>query len=311
MRPLAWPAACALGVGYVLMDNPAIFAPRSEGLWSRFTRAGSHARGQGYLPLHQWGTPTITMSMPFVFALFALLLLVIIEAEESAERLGSHRRLLLGLTIISTLVQPATTLAVVPAVPVYLVLSGRLSRATARSVGWYFVLPGTVTCLGQVWFLASKVSPWEQATWVWRPFWSWSYFGLDRPAYWTSLLFFVICLWAGGRRYVADPAVGLSLVALFVALVPFTFFEQTGIYEPEGDLGVPVMMAFILLFVSSLRFVLLEIQDLFDDRSPRHQQATTRTGAPPWFVAVGLMLAVMVCAGVVDIAAAVGLISEV
>lgn len=300
--PLSWPLATAFGLGYVLMESPAVLAPRSEGLWSRYLEAGTHARGQGYAPLHQWGTPTITLSMPFVFALFALLLLVMIEVEEGSPKLARHRWYLAVLTVVTTLVQPATTLAVAPAVPIYLLVSRRLTRPMAAAVGPFFVLPGALVCLGQTWFLAAAVSPWEQATWIWRPFWSLSYFGLDRPAYWASALLFAICLWAGGRRYVADPAVGLSFVAFCVGMVPFTLWEMTGVFDvPDGDLGVPALMAFILWFLSSLRFALGELQAAWTARSG---------GIPMWTVAFGALVALMVAAGIYDLASSGGFVTE-
>ena len=242
--------------------------------------------------------------MPFVFALFALTLLVMFDVESDSPRLATHRRALFALTIVSTLVQPATTLALVPAVPVYLILSGRITRAMVKGLAGPFIIPGTLVVLGQVWFLASEVSPWEQATWIWRPLWSWSYFGLDRPAFWTTGLFFLLCLWAGGRRFLADPAVALSMIAVVVSVLPFLFLEQTGIYVTDGDLGVPPMMAMILLFVSSLRFILIELQALWEER-------TSRNGVPLWSIGVGVMLTVMVCAGTFDVITAAGLVPEI
>jgi hypothetical protein len=302
--PLRWPLAITFGLGYVLMENPAIFAPRSESLWSRYLQSGTHARGQGYLPLHQWSTPTITLSMPIVFALFALVLLVVRDAEQGSPRLVSRRRMLAVLTVISTLVQPATTLAVVPALPIYLIVSRRLTRPVATTMLRAFVLPGTVVVLWQVWFLASNVSPWEQATWLWRPMWSWSYFGLDRPAYWTPMLLGAICLWAGGRRYLADEAVGLSFLAFCVGMGPFLFLEQTGIYGvPDGDLGVPPLMAYILWFTSSLRFALLEVQRWWEQRP-------AAAPLPTWAIALAGLVAVMIGAGVSDLLSSGGFILE-
>jgi hypothetical protein len=302
--PLAWPLACALGIGFVVMENPAVLVPRTSGIWGRYLESGTHARGGGFFPLHMWATPTITMSMPFVFALIALVLLVMREVEVDSPRLARHRWALLGLTVASTMVQPATTLAFVPAVPVYLLISRRLSRPMARELGLCFVLPGTAVVLGQVWFLSSDVSPWERATWLWRPFWSFSYFGLDRPVFWATFLIFPLALWAGGRRYLRDPAVALSIVAMVVSAGPFLMLEQTSTYDVhDGDLGVPLGMAFIVSFVSTLRFMLLEAQELWRRRS-------TGTVAPPWVAATLLLVAAMVSAGLVDLAVGAGLTGE-
>jgi hypothetical protein len=304
--PLSWPLAAALGLSFVFLENPAVLVPAGTNWWNRFGMAGEFARGPGFLPFHQWATPTITMSMPLVFALFAMVLMVLDDVETASARSRAHRRALALLTVVSTLVQPATTLALLPALPVLLLLTRRFDRPTVRALGWSFVVPGATVCLGQVVFLASKVSPWEQATWHWRPFWTLEHFGLDRPVLWLTVLFYPLCIWVGGRRYVSDRAVQLSFLAAVISWVPFFFLEQTTIaHVPDGDLGVMPMMSMVLLFFASLRFVLLEVQELWRSRAGRQVRL------PPWTYVVGGFLVLMACAGVVELFSAAGVIQEI
>jgi hypothetical protein len=156
-------------------------------------------------------------------------------------------------------------------------------------------------------FLASNVSPYEQATWLWRPFWVWRYFGLDRPAAWMLVVLFAICAVGGGRRYLGDRSVQLAGLAVLVGAGPFLLLEQTTMATiPDGDLGVPPMMALILLFLVSLRFIAIEAQAVLRDR----REPGPRRPTPRWLLVAGAMLAVMLVAGVVDLAVSTGLLHE-
>jgi hypothetical protein len=214
---------------------------------------------------------------------------------------------LLVLTVFTTLLQPATTLALAPATVLLLLITRRLRDRRARAVLTSFVLPGALVSVAEAVFLASDVSPYEQATWLWRPFWVWHYFGLDRPAAWMLVLLFAICAVGGGRRYLGDRSVQLAGLAVLVGAVPFLLLEQTTVATiPDGDLGVPPMMALILLFLVSLRFIALEAQAAL---GARRDPASARP-VPRWLLVAGAMLAVMLVAGVVDLAVSTGVLHE-
>lgn len=304
-RRLGWVGAWSLGLGFVLLESPAVLIPRTSDIWGRFEAAGSFARGTSYAALHQWATPTIVMSMPFVFALFWTLLAVLRQADDDGAGARRTRWILAVLTVFLALLQPAVVLALIPAVPLWLVITGRWTRRTVAVAAGSFVVPGGVVCLAQVAFLRSNVSPFEQATWLWRPFWVWHYYGLDRPAFWATLLFFPLCIWQGGRRYVRDPAVRLAALGFVVAVIPFLLLEQTTVADrPDGDLGVIAMMALVLMFMASLRFALGECSELVGRRGEVGLTVPVRT-----MVLVGF-LAVMVCAGVIDVLGAAGVLPE-
>lgn len=306
-RRLGWIGAWAFGLGFVVLESPAVLIPRTSDIWGRFEAAGSFARGTSYAALHQWATPTIVMSMPFVFALFWTLLAVLRHADDDGVGARRTRWILAALTVFLALLQPAAVLALIPAVPLWLLVTRRWTRRTVRVAAWSFVVPGALVCVGQVWFLRSNVSPFEQATWLWRPFWVWHYFGLDRPAFWATLTFFPLCIWQGGRRYLRDPAVRLAALGFVVAVIPFLLLEQTTVADrPDGDLGVIAMMALVLVFMASLRFAFGEFSEL----ASRRREAGPTVPLPVRTMVLGGFLAVMLCAGVIDLLGAMGVLPE-
>lgn len=300
-RPLRPAFAAALGLGWVFAESPAMFVPLSTSWWGRFTLSGQLARGASFAPLHLWPTPTITLSMGFAFGMIAYALLAIRRAETGSASMRSTNLRLATITVVTTLIQPATVLAYVPALLVYLVVSRRWTRATVRTALW-FAVPAGLIVGAQVIFLATHVSPWEQATWLWRPFWSWSYFGMDRPVFWAIYVLPLLAAALGGRRFLADPWVALSLIATAIAIWPFLLLEQTTVaHVPDGDLGVPLFMCIGMLWVGALRFVLQELQARWDDRTERGVAVGPIMGATLAWLALSL------CAGVLELAAVAGL----
>lgn len=302
--PLRPAYAVWLALGWLLLESPALLLPRSDSLWGRFKHAGEFARGTGFFPVHMWGVPTIVMSMPFAFAVFLLVLRALGEPADHDPGLRRRDLRLAALTIITTLIQPATTLALLPAVPIHLLLSGRWRARSSLISCAHFMVPGLIIVLGQVLFLASGVSAYEQASWLWQPFWMWHYFGLDRITFWSAALIVPLCWWIGGRRYLRNRAVLVSLIAFFVAIWPPLLLRQTTVAPvPDADLTIPALMAWALLLVASLRFLLLEFQD-------RRVRAGGRMHVPAWLPVATVLLVLMAGAGVVDLLAATGVIPE-
>lgn len=306
--PLPWGGAVAVGVAYLLVENPAVLVPRTVGAWGRFPGAGEHTQGTGYFPLHQWGTPTIVMSLPFVIVMFAWVLRAIDDAESACvapQVVAGRRRALAALTVLTSFIQPATTLALIAGLPVYLVVSRRFGRRTVAATTW-FLVPGALSSLAQVAFLSSDISPYERASWLWRPFWSWSHFGLDRPVFWATLLIPAVCLYVGRLDYLRDPGVALSAWSFALSLLPFLLLEQTTVASvPDGDLGVPPLMAGILWVMCSLRFLALEVHRWWQDevRGPA-------IDAPRWALPMAVVLLAFVMAGTIDLLSAIGVVAE-
>lgn len=292
--------AAFYGLSYVLLANPAALLPQSGALFGRPAVAGLRARGSSFFPLHLWGSPTITMSLPVVMAMFATLLFAV---RGDVARARAHRVALLVLTVCATAILPAATLALVPAVPLYLIVTRTWDPARLRILVPWFLVPGALVAVGQTLFLASEVSVYENTTWRWNPLWMVPYFGMDRPAFW--LLFAVVPagIWLCGRRYVLDPAIGLSACAFGVALVPALLLQQT---NPEklldGDLAMPLLFAAILLVMASVRLLLIGLASAWVARS-EHRIA-------PAAVFAGTLIAVMACAGVLELLAAAAIIPE-
>jgi hypothetical protein len=300
LPPLGPRLAAAYGLGYLLMENVGQFVPRGDSWWNRLDVAGLRARGPSFWPLHQWGSPTMTLSLPVVLLMVATLLF---SLRGDLERARRHRVALAVLTVVATMALPAGTLALVPATVLYLLVTRRWDRERLAVVVPYFLVPGALTCVLQTVFLASGVSVYERTTWRWNPFWNIRYIGFDRPAFWLLFLVLPVAWWLCGRRVLRDPMVLLSLLALVVALFPAFLLQQT---EPEklmdGDLIMPAFFAVVLLVMGTVRLVLVELQSAWMERAQRP--------VPPAAVAAALLLGLMVCSGVLDLLGAAGVVPE-
>ena len=300
LPPLGPRLAAAYGLGYLLMEDVAQFVPRGDAWWNRLDVAGLRARGPSFWPLHQWGSPTMTLSLPLVLLMVATLLF---SLRGDLERARRHRAALALLTVAATMALPAATLALVPATVLFLLLTRRWDRARLAVVVPYFLLPGAVVCVVQTVFLASGVSAFERTTWRWNPFWNVRYIGFDRPAFWLLFLVAPVAWWLCGRRFSRDPMVLLSLLALVVALFPAFLLQQT---EPEklmdGDLIMPAFFAVVLFTMASVRIVLVDLQSAWEERDHRPFSPAAVTAA--------VLLGLMVCSGVLDLLGAAGVVPE-
>jgi len=300
LPPLAPRLAAVYGLSFLLLDNVAQLVPRGDRWWNRLDVVGLRARGSSYYPMHQWGSPTMTLSLPLVLLMVTTLMFSLRRDHDRAQR---HRVALGLLTVVATFALPAATLALVPAVVLYLLATRRWDRPTLSVVLPWFVVPGTLVCLAQTTFLASGVSTYERTTWRWNPFWIAKYVGLDRPVFWLLLLVVPVAWWLVGRRYVADPWVVVSLVALAVSLFPALLLQQTAPDKLlDGDLAMPAWFAGVLLTMASVRWMLVGLQDAWSDRRA--------VPLRPPAVAAGLLLALMACSGVLDLLGAWGALPE-
>ena len=292
--------AAVYGLMVLLLDDVGQLVPRGPHWWNRLDVVGLKARGSSYFPMHQWGSPTMTLSLPLVVLMVATLMFSLRKDHERAWR---HRVALGVLTVVATFTLPAATLALVPAVVLYVLATRRWDRATLSVVVPWFLVPGTLVCLAQTTFLASGVSEFERTGWRWNPFWIARYVGLDRPAFWLLLLVVPAALWLVGRRYTTDPWVVVAALALAVALVPALFLQQTAPDKLlDGDLAMPAWFAGVLLVMASVRWIGIGLQEAWTER----RSAPLRPAA----VAAGLLVLLMLCSGALDLLSAWGVVPE-
>jgi len=289
------------GLSYLLMENIGQLVPRGESWWQRLDIVGLRARGPSFYPIHLWGSPTITLSLPLALL---MTLLVLLSVRGDLDRARRHRLALLVTTLITTMVLPAATLVLVPAVPVYLVISGRLTRDRLAVLVPFFLIPGALVCVFQTMFLASGVSSFERTGWRWNPGWIIRYVGMDRPVFWLVVLIAPAGCWLLGRRFFGDPAVGLSGAAFIIALLPMLLLQQTAADKAaDGDLGMPALFAAIFFVVFASRMMLVELVRVWNRRREQPISPAAVTGA--------LVLALMLCAGAIDYLSATGVIPEI
>jgi hypothetical protein len=109
------------------------------------------------------------------------------------------------------------------------------------------------------------------------------------------------------RACLRDPAVRLAAYGVLISIVPFLLLEQTTVADrPDGDLGVIAMMALVLLFMASLRFALGEFSVLLS----RRREPGPTAPLPVRTMVLGGFLGIMLCAGVIDVLGAAGVLPE-
>jgi len=253
-RTPAW-----FGVVGVVAASPALLVPAGASWWQRpegFERVGA---GAGFLPLHIWGSPTITMGI----ALYLALVMCVLALEDR----GHDPRLrwaVVGLALAATLTIPAGTLGLAPALCLMVVLvrprTTELLKERALHAAW-FVVPGAIVVAWQMWFLATSQSPLEEERWRWNPFWLVGPSGLGRPTYWLLLLVPLAAWWTGGRRFWADRAVRWTGWSVVVAMFPAFLLQETGWKATHGGLAVSFFVCLSMFVLFSARFVAVEWQD--------------------------------------------------
>ena len=98
----------------------------------------------------------------------------------------------------------------------------------------------------------------------------------------------------------------LTIVAVLTVLLVWLLLEQTTVASvPDGDLGVPPLMAGILWVMCSLRFLALEVHRWWQDevRGPA-------IDAPRWALPMAVVLLAFVMAGTIDLLSAIGVVAE-
>jgi len=289
--PLYGRAPAWFGVMGVVASSPAVLVPAGASWWQRpegFERVGA---GAGFLPLHIWGSPTITMGVALYLAL--VMFVLALEDRPSDRRL---RWTVLGLSLAATLTIPAGTLGLAPALGLLVVLarprSAALFKERAGLAAW-FIVPGAVVVVWQMWFLATSQSPLEEARWRWNPFWLVGPSGLGRPVYWMLLLVPLAAWWVGGRRFWADRAVRWTACAVGVAVLPAFLLQETGWKATHGGLAVSFFVCLTMLVLFSARYLAVEWQER------RAADPDTWPGLPLTAGAAAVSLCVV--SGVVDL----------
>lgn len=291
-----------LPFAYVLAESPALLIPTAPDWWGRAVGFDTNGTGPGYVPFHVWGSPTGVLLLPFAFLTVRLLLDTFDEMDAASPQLVIRPWELAWVTLVGTAVKPAVSLCLLPAALIYMLVTRRVTARTIRTIGLWCLLPGAAVIAFQMWFLRSGVSSLETESWRIHPFWILSRAGLDRPAAWPLVVFLGLCWWAGRSRYLRDPWVLLTSIAVLVSLVPAFVLQETGAKAEHGNLAQSFFFCLVLLTVGSMRFAGLELADVA--RGRRESGA-----APPlWSACMVLFGSLCLLAGLLSYLDAVGVL---
>jgi hypothetical protein len=282
--------AASFAVGYLVVESPTVLANALEWGNPRNWTAVNHM----YL------SPTETLLVPF--ALMLLMSLRSAVGQDFGDR--SSRRdgiVLFAASVAAVLTKPTFSFVLLLVVPVYLVGARRLTVERTRFLCLWFLLPTVLIMIWQFWFVRSGQALVAYGTggFAFRPLGTLRSVGLDQAGLplLAPLIVVPICLWAGWRRYLREPAVGLAMGALAVSILILVLFQETGPRSFEANFTKPAFISWVALHVVSWRFLLARMAE------------ARRAGQwPSWVVPAAAMLVVGVAAGVVHFCDAVGII---
>lgn len=240
--------AVLFGAGYFVVESPAIVANALE-----------IGNPNDWAPSdHMYLSPTDTLLVPFAVILVVLLGRTLRIAPDD-RRSGS---ILGAATALATIAKPSMTLVLLVALPVTVLVGGVPKRQLMRSLLVWFYVPGLVIVALQTWMLQIGVDDASRAGFALRPMETVRVTGLDKvgPLLFTPLLVVVLCLWAAGRRYLAEPTVRLSLFSVAAGIGLLFVFNETGSRAHDGTFAKPAFIAFVVLHIVSWRFLAGEFQ---------------------------------------------------
>jgi hypothetical protein len=209
-----------------------------------------------YAPLHIWANPTEVIVLPFVF-------LLVVKVAEVLESSRPDRRLVVVTTLLSTgaaLAKPALTVALIPATILivgFATFRRSISGAAARALLLAVVAPSAAILVWQTWFLENGGVPQGASEFELLPLQTLRSLRLDdeRLWFWSLLVLVVVAVWIGGRRFIGDPVMRVTLTSLAMALAIMAIVHEGGVRASDGNLAKPAMFAWMLLATWSLRVV--------------------------------------------------------
>lgn len=243
-------AAVVFGVGFFLSESPSVLLQQLGWI-----------DPASYVPIHLWGNPTETVAVATTVVLVPLMARFLTEADTPD---GPSASVWVTVaTVVATLSKPSMTLALIPAAPLFLGLTGSLTRRSLTQVAQWFLLPALAICAWQYWFVRTGQSP-EVVTGVtFDPLalievYGWTSNG---PLFWIAPMVVVLAVAVGRRRFVREPVVLLSLLGLAVSMVPALLLRETGERAFHGNLAKSGYFCWVMLWLLAARFWAFELRD--------------------------------------------------
>lgn len=248
--------AMVLGASYFLFETPTLI----------LLHIGWVDPATPFQTVHWWGNPTWLVGLPFAF--LALPELVRAARLTSQPPPGSRALVgLLGLVVLGALAKPSFAVVLIPAIPVFLVLT-RAPLGAYRDLGLFAVLPATAIVVWQTWFINAGTSDAFGSRFVFDPIvqppFGWARAGV---VYWVPLYVVVLAVVVTRGGFLKERMVQLVLVCTAFAVPLMLTVTEAGERAGHGNLAVPTQVCAALMFVLALRSCAIEVQTAVTRRS--------------------------------------------
>jgi hypothetical protein len=283
--------AAAFVVGYLLWESPAVLA--------HALRVGRH---YDWAPsVHMFLSPTDDLLIPFALAL-VMLIGASLERPTSTARQGG---VLAATCVACALAKPSLVMALFPAIVIHLTVTRRATKPQVRFLATWIGLPVALVGAWQIWFLrtggGTDLPPMAAVV---KPFDTIRALHMEQasPLLFSALLIVPLCMWAGGRRYLATPAIALSCWSLLVGYAYLILVNETGPRRFDGTFAKPAYVCGAVLVLLSLRFLLGEAAAAWRAHRDGHEPV------PTWFAPAAAFAVISVASGVIGYLESVGLV---
>lgn len=211
-------------------------------------------------PLQRWGAPTHIVQLPFIVVMLPLIVRSC-DLARSAATPRSSKWALLGVTVAGTLARPSVTLAVLPAVLVWLALSRAPREVWRFIIRWAFIPGFSIAAAQTIWMStqagvqrpAPGLEVAHQGIRLTSPIARIESFGWTEGhlGYWLLLALPLLCAIVEPSRYLADRFIRITLISLPITAVPALLLQEV---DNRGSGGGNELTAF--LHVSLVMLVL-------------------------------------------------------
>ncbi len=257
------------GVLFVVIESPKLL----------LIAAGLVERASPAQPLHIWGNPTDTFVLPLLFVLVP----AVVWTGVRRTGVGTRRTLALAaLTVAATATKPSYSLALIPAIPLWLWVTDRWTAARAKDLGLGVLLPASLVIGVQTVLQVSGALPGATNGFTIDPLALVDVFGWTTGGwtYWLLVVLPLLAVALGGRRFVTERTSSLILLSVAVSAIPVLLLREEGARGYDANLAKTGYFAWVLLVAWSLRFLLLELRDrTASDRAGGHLRLHLSTAA--------------------------------
>lgn len=298
-RPGRWTVTSGAVVAAAVFwtESTAVLVPASPPdawrLWGR----------SSFADVHHLASPTDLLSLAFALPLIGVVARAwwsdgVDDREGRSAATGGQLLAIATLTVLTALAKPSLVLPGLVALPAFIVWQRGVNRAAVREIA-AFAAPAALVLGWQAWFLRTGQTPFDSSGgWTVRPLWVFTQPGMGQPAFYLALVLVPLIAWVGGRAFFDDPLVRASLLLWAAAQLPTLLLQETGAQADDGNFTVGSRLAYLVLVVAAIRWLVRHREVLAWQRGPGHARRQILVCA----LALGVM------SGIVSYFSALGLV---